>query len=368
MTSEIGLQAGASRQYMSPALACVSSGMELINGIMWAQALPMSAAQPTGKTIALLASAEFEQFVPTSGTCFCSRYEVIACSVVIMWLPRMATTWSCSTIFCVMARARAGSPPSSARTSLTGWPHSPPRSPTDAAQARTPSTEAAMTAPITPLSWPREPMATGSFFGEQSAPPAAAGAPCPAGVPGAGVTDEGPPALPGAFCPPAGEAALAAPLLCLGAAAVLCFGAAALPAAAAPLAVGAAGEAAGAPAPLAAGDCSGVAPPGTAAGAEVTSGVGALPCAVGAAALELVPEPLSREPQPAAATRAAARMAAVSLRRGVAIVVVATVVPLWCSGRVGQEWAPAPMYWSKTESRRHCSGSPTRATRPLWRT
>src|SRR5581483_11258137 len=301
MTSEIGLQAGASRQYMSPALACVSSGMELINGIMWAQALPMSAAQPTGKTIALLASAEFEQFVPTSGTCFCSRYEVIACSVVIMWLPRMATTWSCSTIFCVMARARAGSPPSSARTSLTGWAHSPPRSPTDAAQARTPSTEAAMTAPITPLSWPREPMATGSFFGEQSAPPAAAGAPCPAGVPGAGVTDEGPPALPGAFCPPAGEAA-------------------------------------GAPAPLAAGDCSGVAPPGTAAGAEVTSGVGALPCAVGAAALELVPEPLSREPQPAAATRAAARMAAVSLRRVVAIVVVATVVPLWCSGRVGQEW------------------------------
>src|SRR5581483_9163082 len=34
---------------------------------------------------------------------------------------------------------------------------------------------------------------------------------------------------------------------------------------------------------------------------------------------------------------------------------------------VRHEWAAAPTYWSKISVWRHCSGSPTKATRPLWR-
>src|SRR5205807_2173674 len=65
--------------------------------------------------------------------------------------------------------------------------------------------------------------------------------------------------------------------------------------------------------------------PAAAVGVDVASGAGA--AARGpAAALAPVPGPLSREPHPAAATSAAARPAAASLRRVVPILVVATVI------------------------------------------
>jgi hypothetical protein len=124
-----------------------------------------------------------------------------------------------------------------------------------------------------------------------------------------------------------GEAAT--PLLCRGAAvplpgcdAVPPTAARALPATAA----GAEAEAADPPAPLAAADWSGVAePPATAVAADVASGLAAAACGVWAAALEVVPGPLRREPQPPAAIRTAARPAAARLRRVVRILVVATV-------------------------------------------
>src|SRR4051812_46160371 len=102
-------------------------------------------------------------------------------------------------------RALLGSPPSSARISLTGWPARPPRALTSAAQARAPCGTGSRIRPIGPVCVPNDPRAMMLF----EPPAGAAGAP---GVPTPGMA----PTPPGAvedldglvLAPPAGFALL----------------------------------------------------------------------------------------------------------------------------------------------------------------
>src|SRR3989440_11079776 len=96
-------------------------------------------------------------------------------------------TPSCSTMCRTTAWVLAGSPPSSAKTRRTGWPFSPPRLFSEAAQARTPAAADRVTAPRIPvwasndpktISEPRPGAAPGPAGGD--------GIDCPAVEPGAG--------------------------------------------------------------------------------------------------------------------------------------------------------------------------------------
>src|SRR5207248_5311111 len=71
--------------------------------------------------------------------------------------PTKATTLSCSTIFCTAARCRAGSPPSSAKTTDTGWPLMPPWALTHFTHTRTASRIGSKGAPSTPEATPTFP-------------------------------------------------------------------------------------------------------------------------------------------------------------------------------------------------------------------
>src|SRR5437763_4377949 len=71
--------------------------------------------------------------------------------------PTKATTLSCSTIFCTAARCRAGSPPSSAKTTDTGWPLMPPWALTHFTHTRTASRIGSKGAPSTPEATPTLP-------------------------------------------------------------------------------------------------------------------------------------------------------------------------------------------------------------------
>src|SRR5438270_9665696 len=90
-----------------------------------------------------------------------SRYGSTAGSVVTMYVPKKARTLSPSTIRRAMARARWGSPPSSAKITLTGWPARPPRALTSAAQARTATGIGATSAPSGPAPTPNDPSTMG---------------------------------------------------------------------------------------------------------------------------------------------------------------------------------------------------------------
>ena len=74
-----------------------------------------------------------------------------------------ATTLSCSTIRLAMARAAAGSPPSSPKISLTGWPARPPRALTSALQALLAVMIGWTARPMTPLPVPSVPNRIGAF-------------------------------------------------------------------------------------------------------------------------------------------------------------------------------------------------------------
>ena len=65
-----------------------------------------------------------------------------------------ATTLSCSTMRLAMARAAAGSPPSSPKISLTGWPARPPRALTSALHALLAVMIGCTARPMTPLPVP----------------------------------------------------------------------------------------------------------------------------------------------------------------------------------------------------------------------
>src|SRR5438105_7269687 len=91
-----------------------------------------------------------------------------------------ATTLSCSTIRLAMARAAAGSPPSSPKISLTGCPASPPRALTSALQALSAVMIGWTARPMTPLPVPNVP----NTIAARAAPvPVSAGDPGPAAVP-----------------------------------------------------------------------------------------------------------------------------------------------------------------------------------------
>src|SRR2546430_17380838 len=81
-------------------------------------------------------------------------------------------------------RALLGSPPSSARTSRTGWPARPPRALTSAAHARAPWGTGSRIRPIGPVWVPNEPRAIVLFEPPVGAP----GEPGTLGVPTAGLT------------------------------------------------------------------------------------------------------------------------------------------------------------------------------------
>src|SRR5688500_5142971 len=113
-----------------------------------------------------------------------------------------ATTLSCSTIRLAMASAAAGSPPSSPKINLTGWPANPPRALTSALQALLAVMIGCTARPITPLPVPSVPKRIGVFAAGPGVP----------GVPGAGaavVEPAGPPAAAGLAPagPPVGPAA-----------------------------------------------------------------------------------------------------------------------------------------------------------------
>src|SRR5687768_2539432 len=91
-----------------------------------------------------------------------------------------ATTLSCSTIRLAMASAAAGSPPSSPKISLTGWPARPPRALTSALQALLAVMIGWTARPITPLPVPSVPKRIGALA------VAGPGWPAEAGVPGPG--------------------------------------------------------------------------------------------------------------------------------------------------------------------------------------
>src|SRR5882724_3263545 len=88
-----------------------------------------------------------------------------------------------------MDSALLGSPPSSARISLTGWPARPPRALTSAAQARAPWGTGSRIRPMGPVCVPNEPRA----IVLPDPPPGADGGPGTPGVPPPGVF----PPLPG---------------------------------------------------------------------------------------------------------------------------------------------------------------------------
>src|SRR5438094_603157 len=100
-----------------------------------------------------------------------------------------ATTLSCSTIRLAMASAAAGSPPSSPKMSLTGWPARPPRALTSALQALSAVMIGWTARPMTPLPVPNVPRTIGAR---------AAAGPGLAGDPGAAGAPAGPAAAPGA--------------------------------------------------------------------------------------------------------------------------------------------------------------------------
>src|SRR5581483_3960973 len=112
-----------------------------------------------------------------------------------------ATTLSCSTIRLAMARAAAGSPPSSPKISLTGWPASPPRALMSALHALLAVMIGWTARPMTPLPVPIVPNRIGAL--------AAVGA--PPGFPGPGVgAAPGPGVAPEAWPPAPAAPALAA--------------------------------------------------------------------------------------------------------------------------------------------------------------
>lgn len=61
-----------------------------------------------------------------TGMCFCSRYETPASLVSGVMLPTNAITCLFSTMSWIRERLRAGSAPSSAVKTSTGWPAIPP--------------------------------------------------------------------------------------------------------------------------------------------------------------------------------------------------------------------------------------------------
>src|SRR5437016_12779776 len=81
----------------------------------------------------------------------------------------------------------AGSPPSSAKTRRTGWPFSPPRLFSEAAQARTPAAADRVTAPRIPVWAPNDPKTISEPRpGAAPGPAGGDGIDCPAEEPGAG--------------------------------------------------------------------------------------------------------------------------------------------------------------------------------------
>src|SRR5258705_12221917 len=105
--------------------------------------------------------------------------------------PTKATTLSCSTIFWIAARCRAGSPPSSAKMAVTGWPLIPPWALAHLTQTRTASRMGSKGAPSTPEATPTLPILTaagGAPLGAGAGPPGAgAGTPGVAAPPAAGL-------------------------------------------------------------------------------------------------------------------------------------------------------------------------------------
>src|SRR5258705_6911790 len=102
-----------------------------------------------------------------------------------------ATTLSCSTIFGMAARCRAGSPPSSAKMAVTGWPLIPPWALAHLTQTRTASRMGSKGAPSTPEATPTLPILTaagGAPLGAGAGPPGpGAGTPGVAAPPAAGL-------------------------------------------------------------------------------------------------------------------------------------------------------------------------------------
>jgi hypothetical protein len=222
---------------------------------------------------------------------------------------------------------------------------------------------------MTPLSCPREPTATASFFGEQSTPAAVGPAAWPPGAAGVGAPGVGlllPPTQPALPAPVRdGAADVAAAALGRGAA-LIGFAAAAVPPAVPAVAAAPAAPVGAAPPAVPVADWPGVTAEGPASGEVAPPSLGGAAAGVdGGAALDVLPGPLWREPHPDAMS-SATRPAAASRPFVPLILIVPTVVsPLVKALRSIYEWVAAPMYWSKTASRRHCSGSPTKATRPL---
>src|SRR5712671_3277555 len=104
-----------------------------------------------------------------------------------------ATTLSCSTMRLAMASAAAGSPPSSPKISLTGWPARPPRALTSALQALSAVMMGWTARPMTPLPVPNVPNTIGVL---------AAPGPGRPGVPGVGAAPAGRTAAPVAAVAP----------------------------------------------------------------------------------------------------------------------------------------------------------------------
>src|SRR5581483_2879788 len=98
-----------------------------------------------------------------TGMPFWSRYSITEL-MVTLYSPKMARTWSCSTMRRASACVRTGSAPSSPMMSRTGWPLRPPRALISAAQARSAGGMEANTVPITPLSAPKAPRTISDFF------------------------------------------------------------------------------------------------------------------------------------------------------------------------------------------------------------
>src|SRR3954469_8898445 len=99
-----------------------------------------------------------------------------------------------------MARAAAGSPPSSPKISLTGGPASPPRALTSALHALSAVMIGWTARPMTPLPVPNVPNTIGAL---------AAPGPCLPDAPGVGAAPADPAGDPGAGVAPVGAAALA---------------------------------------------------------------------------------------------------------------------------------------------------------------
>src|SRR5258705_4517402 len=154
------------------------------------QAWPTSPPTPTMNDIGLWAADTLQPQPPMTGIFRCSRKPLMAWAVPGPRSSKKAWTPCCSTIPRARDRARPGSPPSSAKITLTGCPLTPPRAFTSPSHALSPIITAARIWPSTPLSLPIDPRMIGALA------PAGARAGDPPGTPGVGAGE-----APGVFEP-----------------------------------------------------------------------------------------------------------------------------------------------------------------------